>query len=221
MDFLKDKNKSYINYNNILIIGDDKNNKTKLIKELLKNHEYIKDGLIITDNDKSLYSDLVSEESIETKYNQELTKQFMDKQKELKNKIQINKESEKEHVNDYRRFLILDDCIKDSDKSWQKDKNIHEVLMNGKTRGVFFVMCFDKAISIPPNLRANIDFIFIFESNKSNKKRLYEDYAGMFPTLHMFESIYNDCTKEDECLVINNCSPSPKLENQIYWYKTL
>ncbi len=212
MEMFKNKNSSVFRYNTILIIGDEPENKLKMIKEILKYHDDVKDGLIITDNDKSKYLDLVSEELIETNYNQEFTQKFMEKQKILKKRIQSG-----EKDLDNRRFLIMNDCFKD--KSWQKDKIIREIFMNGRNWGVFYLMSIDKGISIPPNLRANIDFIFIFKSEKSNKKNLYEDFAGMIPQFEMFNQIYNNCTKENECLVIFNCSPSPKMEDQIFWYK--
>ena len=70
-----------------------------------------------------------------------------------------------------------------------------------------YAICF-----IPPNLRTNIDFVFILRENYvSNRKRLYEHYAGMFPSFEMFCQVMDQCTENYECLVINNNAKSNKL----------
>jgi hypothetical protein len=76
------------------------------------------------------------------------------------------------------------------------------------------------AMGIPPNLRTNIDWVFILrETILANKKRLFEQYAGMFPNFDTFCSVMNSCTENYECLVIHNGSKSNNLEDQVYWYK--
>ena len=76
------------------------------------------------------------------------------------------------------------------------------------------------ALGIPPNLRTNIDYIFILRENiVSNRKRLWEHYAGMFPTFEMFNQVMNQCTENYECLVVDNNAKSNKLQDQIFWYK--
>jgi hypothetical protein len=75
-------------------------------------------------------------------------------------------------------------------------------------------------LGIPPNLRTNIDYVFILrEPYIANRKRIYENYAGMFPTFESFCQVMDQCTENYECLVINNNSKSNKLEDQIFWYK--
>jgi len=76
------------------------------------------------------------------------------------------------------------------------------------------------ALGIPPNLRTNIDYIFILRENYvSNRKRLYEHYAGMFPNFEMFCQVMDQCTENFECLVIHNNAKSNKLTDQVFWYK--
>ena len=75
-------------------------------------------------------------------------------------------------------------------------------------------------LGVPPNLRTNIDYVFILrEPYISNRKRIYENYAGMFPTFESFCQVMDQCTENYECLVINNNSKSNKLDDQIFWYK--
>lgn len=75
-------------------------------------------------------------------------------------------------------------------------------------------------LGIPPTLRTNIDYVFILRENYiANRKRIYENYAGMFPTFESFCQVMDQCTENYECLVINNNSKSNKLQDQVFWYK--
>ena len=112
----------------------------------------------------------------------------------------------------------MDDCLYDND--WKKDKIIREIFMNGRHWGIMFVLLMQYAIGIPPNLRSNIDWVFLLrENNFQNRKKLYENYAGMFHNFEMFCQTMDACTENYECLVIHNGAKSNKLEDQVFWYK--
>ena len=75
-------------------------------------------------------------------------------------------------------------------------------------------------LGMPPTLRSNVDFVFILRENFiSNRKRIYEHWAGMFPDFKTFCSVMDQCTENYECLVINNTVKSNKLEDLVFWYK--
>ena len=66
----------------------------------------------------------------------------------------------------------------------------------------------------------SIDYVFILrEPYIANRKRIYENYAGMFPTFESFCQVMDQCTENYECLVINNNAKSNKLTDQVFWYK--
>jgi len=71
-------------------------------------------------------------------------------------------------------------------------------------------------LGIPPTLRTNIDYVFIL---RENRKRIYDNYAGMFPTFESFCQVMDQCTENYECLVINNNAKSNRLQDQVFWYK--
>ena len=103
---------------------------------------------------------------------------------------------------------------------WAKDKYMRSVFMNGRHYKLLFLLTMQFALGIPPNLRTNIDYVFILRENYvSNRKRLYEHYAGMFPSFEMFCQVMDQCTENYECLVINNNAKSNKLTDQVFWYK--
>jgi hypothetical protein len=119
---------------------------------------------------------------------------------------------------DSRAFCILDDCLYDS--TWTKDKLMRLLFMNGRHWKIMLIITMQYPLGIPPNLRTNIDYVFLLrEPYINNRKRIYENYAGMFPTFEAFSQVMDQCTENYECLVINNNSKSNKLTDQIFWYK--
>ena len=47
-----------------------------------------------------------------------------------------------------------------------------------------------------PNPRTNIDYVFILrEPYITNRKRIYENYAGMFPTFESFVKLWTNVQK--------------------------
>jgi hypothetical protein len=119
---------------------------------------------------------------------------------------------------DPRAFLILDDCLYDA--TWIKEESTRYVFMNGRHVDLMTMITMQYPLGITPNLRTNVDFVFILRENiLGNRRRIYENYAGMFPTFEMFCSFMDQCTENFECLVICNNVSSNKLEDQVFWYK--
>ena len=114
--------------------------------------------------------------------------------------------------------MILDDCL--YDQTWTRDKMMRLLFMNGRHWKVMLIITMQYPLGIPPNLRTNIDYVFILrEPYMTNRKRIWENYASMFPTLESFSSVMDQTTENYECLVINNNAKSNKLYDQIFWYK--
>ena len=85
---------------------------------------------------------------------------------------------------------------------------------------VLLIITMQYPLGIPPALRTNVDFVFILrETVHNNRKRIYENYASMFPTYEAFCSVLDSCTENYECLVIDNNSKSNRLQDQIFWYR--
>ena len=73
---------------------------------------------------------------------------------------------------------------------------------------------------IPPELRSNIDYVFIFnEPSEANRKKIYDAYGGMLPDFNYFCNILDACTQNHECVVIKTSGNSNDLRDQIFWYK--
>jgi hypothetical protein len=198
----------------VVLIGKRDTGKSYLVKDLLFNHNNIPVGQVIsgTEAANQFYGSIVPKIFIHGEYKAEIISNMLKRQKMAIEKLKTN-----DNV-DPRAFLILDDCLYDN--TWIKNPDVRSLFMNGRHYKILFILTMQYALGIPPNLRTNIDYVFILRENYvSNRKRLYEHYAGMFPTFEMFCQVMDQCTENYECLVINNNAKSNKLVDQVFWYK--
>ena len=204
----------------VVLIGRRDTGKSFLVRDLLYYHRNIPIGTVIsgTEAGNGFYSSHVPKLFIHEEYNTGIIENILKRQrsviKEVKKQIQLYKRSQI----DPRAFCILDDCLFDS--SWTKDKMMRLLFMNGRHWKIMLIITMQYPLGIPPTLRTNIDYVFILrEPYIANRKRIYENYAGMFPTFESFCQVMDQCTENFECLVIDNNVKSNKLHDQIFWYK--
>ena len=204
----------------IVLIGRRDTGKSFLVKDLLYHHQDIPIGTVIsgTEAGNGFYAKMVPKLFIHDEYNTAIIENILKRQKMVIK--QINKEvAAYGRCNiDGRAFVILDDCLYDN--SWARDKLMRLLFMNGRHWKIMLVITMQYPLGVPPNLRTNIDYTFILrEPYINNRKRIYENYAGMFPTFESFCQVMDQCTENYECLVIANNAKSNKLDDQIFWYK--
>ena len=204
----------------VVLIGRRDTGKSFLVRDLLYYHRNIPIGTVIsgTEAGNGFYSSHVPKLFIHEEYNSGIIENILKRQrsviKEVKKQIQVYRKSQI----DPRAFCILDDCLFDS--SWTKDKMMRLLFMNGRHWKIMLIITMQYPLGIPPTLRTNIDYVFILrEPYIANRKRIYENYAGMFPTFESFCQVMDQCTENFECLVIDNNVKSNKLHDQIFWYK--
>jgi len=204
----------------IVLIGRRDTGKSYLVRDLLYYHQDIPIGTVIsgTESGNGFYSKHVPKLFIHDEYNTAIIENILKRQKMVLKQVKKENEAYGRSSIDPRAFVILDDCL--FDNSWTKDKVMRLLFMNGRHWKIMLIITMQYPLGIPPNLRTNIDYVFILrEPYISNRKRIYENFAGMFPTFESFCQVLDQCTENYECLVINNNSKSNKLEDQIFWYK--
>lgn len=204
----------------VVMIGKRETGKSYLVKDLLWHNQDIPVGTVIsgTEGANQFYSKMVPSLFIHEEWSPLIVANLLKRQKLIATKISKDIEQRGGTNVDPRTFLILDDCLYDA--TWTKDKNIRYLFMNGRHVHALFIITMQYALGIPPSLRTNIDFAFILrETIVANRKRLYEQYAGMFPDFESFCQVMDQCTENFECLVIDNNAKSNKLVDQVYWYK--
>ena len=216
ISFRPDENKGPV----VVLIGRRDTGKSFLVRDLLYYHQDIPIGTVIsgTEAGNGFFAEHVPKLFIHDEYNSAIIENILKRQKTVLRQIRKEMEAYKRTNIDPRAFVILDDCLYDN--KWTKDKLMRLLFMNGRHWKIMLIITMQYPLGIPPNLRTNIDYVFILrEPYIANRKRIWENYAGMFPTFESFCQVMDQCTENFECLVINNNSKSNKLQDQIFWYK--
>lgn len=204
----------------VVMIGKRNTGKSFLIKDLLNYNNSFQVGTVIsgTESANNFYGEMIPKLFIHDEFRQSIVENVVKRQQHVIKSLNEEKIKYGGSKIDPRSFLILDDCLYDS--SWTKDKNVRALFMNGRHLKMFFIISMQYPLGIPPNLRTNIDFIFILRENiVANRKRIYDNYAGMFQNFEIFCQVMDQCTENFECLVIDNTTKSNKLEDNVFWYK--
>lgn len=203
----------------VVAIGRRRSGKSYCLKDILYFKQDIPCGIVMssTENANGFYQKFIPSSFVSKSehFNAGLLKKFMQRQKRMKEK----KEKDPRYAGlDNRAFFIMDDMMYDS-KAWKNDRNIKSIFMNGRHYSIFYLLTLQYSLGIPPDLRENVDYIFIFRQNKLNeRKKLYEHWAG-FMTYDVFNAILDACTDDYGCIVIDNTVKSNRLEDQVYYYK--
>jgi hypothetical protein len=204
----------------VVLIGKRDTGKSFLVRDLLYYQQDIPIGTVIsgTEEGNGFYAKMVPKLFVHNEYNSAIIENILKRQRTVLKQIKKEMETYKRSNIDPRAFVILDDCLYDN--TWSRDKLMRLLFMNGRHWKVMLVITMQYPLGIPPTLRTNIDYVFILRENYiANRKRIYENYAGMFPTFESFCQVMDQCTENYECLVINNNSKSNKLHDQVFWYK--
>jgi len=214
--FKPDENKGPV----IVLIGRRDTGKSFLVRDILFHHKDIPIATIIsgTEAGNGFYASHVPKVFIHEEYKEILIENVLRRQKMVLKQVKKDMDMYRKTNIDPRTLVILDDCLYDS--KWTKDKLMRLLFMNGRHWKVMLIITMQYPLGIPPNLRTNIDFVFILrEPYMTNRKRIWENYASMFPTLESFSMVMDQTTENYECIEINNNAKSNKLNDQIFWYK--
>lgn len=204
----------------VVLLGRRDTGKSFLVRDLLYYHQDIPIGTVVagTEEGNGFYGKLVPKLFIHNEYNMAIIENILKRQRQVLKQIKKEMETFRRCNIDPRAFVILDDCLYDA--TWTRDKMMRLLFMNGRHWKIMLIITMQYPLGIPPTLRTNIDFVFILrEPYIANRKRIYENYAGMFPTFESFSQVMDQCTENYECLVINNNAKSNKLQDQVFWYK--
>ena len=203
---------SKIDSNRILLfIGKRNTGKSTLVKDIMYYNKNIPIGLIMSPTEESngFYRKMLPDIFIYNDYDPGAVEKLIKRQKRAVKKKKPHPDA----------FLLLDDCMYDS-KKITKDTNIRYIFMNGRHVKLMLYLTMQYCMDLSPDLRANIDYIFVLRENiLANKEKIYKNFFGIFPTFDIFNQVMNKCTENFECLVLDNTSRSNNIEDVVFYYK--
>ena len=218
----KFKVKSMVHNATVLLIGRRRSGKSYLVRDIFYHHKDIPLGLVFSGTEEAnpFFGQFIPDSFIHSEYDPTLVENLMTKQSQKVKKARINGHAKTDGLHPGNRsFIVLDDMLHDA-AAWKKEKTIQSIFFNGRHYNFFFILTMQYALGIPPPLRSNIDYVFVFnEPSIKNRKKIYEDYCSMIPTFDHFCNILDSCTTNHECLVVKTSGSSNDLRDQIFWYK--
>jgi hypothetical protein len=204
----------------IAMIAKRATGKSFLTREIMYQKRNIASAIAISRTEKlnSFYSEFIPDSYIYSEYDTNILTRVYERQAQMnednKNRVKQGKKPKNDAL-----MLIMDDCMS-SKGTWLKDPNILELFFNGRHHHVSFILTMQYSVGIPPEMRSNFDYIFLLaEDTINNRKRLYEHYAGMFPSFDIFQQVFTDITENYGMMVINNRVHSKNITDKVFWYK--
>ena len=187
-----------------VLIGKRNTGKSTLVTDILYHKKHLPAGIVMsaTEEGNHHYQQFVPDLFIYSDYDKDAIERVLERQRQI---LLRNKPITP-------AFILLDDCM--YDKKFMKDTCIRKCFMNGRHWKIFFMLTMQYCMDLTPDLRANVDYVFILRENIiQNREKLYKAFFGIFPTFDMFNQIMNACTENYECLVLDNTSKSNKIED--------
>ena len=204
----------------IAMIAKRASGKSYLTREILYHKKSIPTTVVISKTEKlnTFYGKFVPDLYIYNSFDTSILSRLYNRQGKLSEDNKKRLENGKK-LKDDSVMLVMDDCMS-SKGTWVKDESILELFFNGRHHHISFILTMQYSMGIPPEMRSNFDYIFLLaEDFISNRKRLYEHYAGMFPSFDIFQQVFTEVTEDYGCMVINNRVHSKNITDKVFWYK--
>jgi hypothetical protein len=203
----------------IVMIAKRGSGKSFITRDIIYHYRHIPGGVVIapTDRMNSFYKYFFPDLYIHYDIKETILKKIL-----MRQSMMIDKEREKKKIGmkvDPSGIFIMDDCLARK-KSWSKDESIMEILMNGRHYRLTYILTMQTPLGITPDLRLNFDYVFLLKEDSTvNKKKLWDNYASMFPTLAAFEKVFGKCTEDYRSMVIDNRMPSDNIQDKVFWFR--
>lgn len=217
-----DKNGDRI-YPSMAMIAPSGSGKSWIIRDIVYYMRDVPGAAIIcpTNVVNHFYDTFIPPTYIYREYNSAILEQIFARQIKIGEKNEIRKKKKKKKV-DPRMIFIMDDCMASAKgkNGWAKGHIFKEIMLQGRHYALPFMLAMQYCIGIEPETRSQFHFVFLLsESNIDNKKKLYKNYAGFFPTYNDFNQVFTEITNDYGCMVINNRLKTNDISKKVFWYK--
>jgi hypothetical protein len=202
----------------ILIVGKRHTGKTTLTRDLMY---HVKDSLDVcmgmnpTEMGNHNLEFFVPKSLIFHEFNDEKIKHLLDWQR----RSTANGKA-------MRIGLVMDDCMSETTGTGSKKKkvmssnDITKVFKLGRHLKLFYVNCMQYIKDAPPDIRGNVDLLFAFGTTSGNEReKLWKEYFAMFSTYKNFCQVFEACTQQYECIVLDTRQAAKHPTDSVFYYK--
>ncbi len=201
-----------------IFLGKRRSGKSWAIRDLMYHKRQIPIGHIVSGTEKAnpFFYKFFPYSYISEEYDEELLENIIRRQIKIKHFACIGETSNSREI-DPRFMLVFDDCLHDN--KWQSAKSIKNVFMNGRHFNICFLLSMQYVIGIPPNLRTNVDYVFVYRDySPTNRKKIYQNYGASIPSYQVFCSLMDNLDAY-ECLVISTDPALTTFQEQVKYFK--
>lgn len=195
----------------VMCIGKRGTGKTTLTADIFYHQRKNFDAGIAfsaTEESNGFWSNHICDTLIHQDFNPKVYENFITEQRRINSKLT-------EPINS---FALLEDCM--YSRILKSDPSIRGSFFNGRHWNIFLVVTMQYVLDLPPELRSNVDYIFILRNNMvADREKIWKHFCGFIPTFNTFQQIMNKCTQGYECLVVNNTSRSNEIDDCLFWYE--
>lgn len=126
---------------------------------------------------------------------------------------------EERYTKDPTVIMVLEDML--SDKKLFNKKIVRDLAMNGRHQNIFALLTCQYIKDLPPSIRSNIDYWFIFkEDNDKVRHELYDMFAKVhLKTYSMFTEVMDQATADHRVLFIDARESSPDPHKKFKWFR--
>jgi hypothetical protein len=115
-------------------------------------------------------------------------------------------------------FNIIDDCT--DDPKLLKKPIIQDIYKNGRHWHMVHILTLQYCLDIPPAIRNNYDYAFIFKENiLSTREKLWKYFGACVHKFSDFNNLLDEITGDYTALVIKNSASATTPEECLFWYK--
>lgn len=196
------------------IIGKPGSGKSNLVKEFIRYNAHIYPAGRAFCSSEDEYLELCSVFGplfVSNHYDEEQFKFWMIRQRNLT--MQKNCENP-------GCILALDDVSNKGTSVWKSPIIAAAVKLGSRRYESAMLLCSHRCIEMHTDTRNNISFAILFYvPDGDERKKLYRNLGGAAGSYEVFSKLMEELCKDYTAMVIDNLTPSTKLEDRIFWIK--
>jgi len=208
----------------VVCFGQRRSGKSHFTKEAMW---YLQDwyprGIVFSDTDKMLrhYSPFINKKYIVPKYDPAIQEAVNQIQKSIKEDHAMYERLKKEQENFMRQFVIYDDCInKKGIFHYKAGDPLRRIFVNGRHYETLLWFNTQYPMAIPPDMRANVDWAFMFNAAGANERdALYELFGQPLSHQHLFAGLLAHNTTDYGMMAVNNQQTVVRIVDRYKWYR--
>ena len=197
-------------------IGKRRSGKSVLIKDIMWHKRHLPVGVAMSPTEKAnrFFRDFMPEVCIYDDFNLEAIESILTRQQRIKEAEE--KGDTKGLPKNTSAFIVADDCMYDK-KNW-KSLAIRNCFMNGRHWNLFFLFSMQYCVDISPDLRTNLDYVFVFrESVTEQKEKLYKYFFGMFENKKEFIQVFDQTATGYDFMCLDLTLGNYEKEECVFW----